>query len=84
MYKGWRRTVVVGEVEQHSNHSPHAVFHRFTHVTVVAVGQRSSRQGHRAVVQRPAVALDHVLTVSQSSGQQMRAIRFTFTNKNNT
>lgn len=71
------RTVVVGEVEQHSDHGPHAVLHRLTHVAVVAVGQRGSAQRHGAVVQRPAVALDHVLAVSQSSaqgggGRQMR------------
>lgn len=44
------RTVVVGEVEQHSDHGPHAVLHRFADVAVVAVGQRSTAQRHGAVV----------------------------------
>lgn len=67
-------TVIVGEVEQHSYHGPHAVLHCLAHVTEAAVGQHRARQRQRAVVQRPAVPLDHFLTVPQSSNESDKDI----------
>lgn len=58
-------TIVVGQVEQHPDHGPHAVLHRLAHVAETAVGQQRPRRQHGAVVERPAVALDHVLAVPQ-------------------
>lgn len=66
----YRLTVVVRQVQQNSYHCPHAVFHSFAHITEAAVRQHGTRGRQGAVVQRPAVTLDHILTVTQGSEEE--------------
>lgn len=67
-------TIVVSQVEQHPDHGPHAVLHRLAHIAEAAVGQQRPRRQHGAVVEGPAVALDHVFAVPQGP-EERRAER---------